>query len=419
MFSLLMSLAMSPALAFTEDLCFTDNGSSTTIGNCYHLDTMRPPCAPDNFATRCIAQAAADTAAMLNGEGRSTLHVDVTYLLAQVAGFDAETAHVIAAYDEATDTVQYDPRGIDGRRLLGSLSAQDCVEDPTLSPYCAYVTIDMGALNRLDRDSSGAVLHYGAVVNPRGLPPYAAFADLDPAEAHDPHDEVVLAHWQSWALGERDNVCAGGLTDRSTDGSYALEDSCYAGDSGTSFLVGTLPLLGTGAGAPINVRLEEQIFRDAGTLPELTASGFDAEAGAFAPYARFGIYLHLLQDRVSHHWCHEYSRIDGPAADDGWDLAFDAGRCAATVHGLRHGWETGYVSSDTAAAVALTWDALADLAVRNGLAPGDGEAAVADLIEVLEVSKPLDRIDALQDAADALGVCRLPGHGNTLAGCPL
>ncbi len=85
---LLFALASSPAHAFAEDLCYR-NGRG--LASCNDL-----ACDPGEDDFRCTADAVTDIARLAGG-GRSMVHVDATFYLAQAVGLDASTAYWVAA----------------------------------------------------------------------------------------------------------------------------------------------------------------------------------------------------------------------------------------------------------------------------------------------------------------------------------
>jgi hypothetical protein len=416
-----LSLAISPAQAFTEDLCFVDRQQNEVVDNCYHLDNAR--CEAGDESPRCRTQASVDVAFMLSNDtnARSMVHVDATYLMAQAFGFTAARAHTIAAYDQAADQGQYIPHGPDGAPLV---TVEECAA-PNSNPYCAYTTIDVEALDRLDDVSGGNVLHYGGVVNPAastaGSDGYVAGHQIDAANL-DPHSDAMLVHWRNWALTPSVNqVCALGLTNQSPNGDYATGTGCF-GD-GTQVMTGEATILGGGRFTnDFVIVLEDQVFRWAadGVTPELTAAGFDAEAGRYASEARFGIYLHFAQDRVSHNLCQDWSRIDGPETSGDWDMDYDHPECSAPIHALRHAWEVGYYDATklterertTEHGLALTFDELERYAQLRLQRPRTVDRAqmLSQLETVLSVKNPVDRQQAMTDLMDTYNVDRLPGH---------
>ena len=88
------------AHAFLEDLCLPRQQGGT-------LQWCIRPCPPGNDPNTTCPVQTADFATIQ--QGRSMIHVDSTYFIAQALGFRADVAYWIAAYDEVTDYSQYVP----------------------------------------------------------------------------------------------------------------------------------------------------------------------------------------------------------------------------------------------------------------------------------------------------------------------
>ena len=90
------------ANAFLEDICQSRTPGPRTLGYC-----VRPVC-PSSFSENraCPAQML-DFATVK--PGRSMIHADSTYFIAQALGYRADVAYWITAYNEVTDYAQYKP----------------------------------------------------------------------------------------------------------------------------------------------------------------------------------------------------------------------------------------------------------------------------------------------------------------------
>ncbi len=405
----------SSAMAFTEDLCFSDTPLGRRMTNCYAYDPASDECPPGDVTQPCQLENLPDVALMLARDGRSMVHFDATYVLAQTMGFSADEAHLLAAYDQAADVVRYVPFDRNGDPVIENEAW--CDGSSGQPEACKYRTIDIAALNRLDFDSGGALLHYMAPHNHGGAGTDAF--SLDPRDL-DPTAEEMLLGWREWATYQRPEGCTLGLES-------AL--GCYGAGPGTAKrIVGALPVLADVGLVPIVVELGEQVFRwDEDDDAELVSSEFDAAVGDVidesandAWLARFGLYLHFLQDRVSHTRCSDSpnTEITGPLAGGHYDVDYDTYECAAPIHGLRHSWEVGRDQSQldpadrtTEHALRLTYEELMWFAgehQRERAFTPDQDALIADLVAALETPEPLARVEAMDAVALAWGVEPMP-----------
>src|SRR5262245_41013875 len=95
-------LAPATANAFLEDICLPRRGGKGEPTRCVRAD-----CAQLLSANRACPTQLADFAFIQ--PGRSMIHADSTYFIAQALGFRADVAYWIAAYDEVTDYAKYEP----------------------------------------------------------------------------------------------------------------------------------------------------------------------------------------------------------------------------------------------------------------------------------------------------------------------
>src|SRR5271168_5247649 len=117
--TLILTLSTQAAWAFGEDLCMNlpKEGNPDPLFNCI---TLPDNCKPGNNTAACRAAAfnsVPQDAESISG-GRSMLHVDATYYIAQAIGFDSWTAYQIAMYDGDTDTGQYVPHNQKGEKII-------------------------------------------------------------------------------------------------------------------------------------------------------------------------------------------------------------------------------------------------------------------------------------------------------------
>jgi hypothetical protein len=404
------TLAHSPdAAAFFEDVCYAPGGGPIT--SCTPLPDVCRPAGTDTPACKAAIIAVNTQRRNASDGGRSSVHTDATFLLAQAVGFSATDAYWIAAYDEATDLGVFAPR--DNRSLP--------VGDGALT------TASITGLVRTDRASGGVLLHFIAPYN-HGLatpPPGVDGLHPDPTDAAT---EVTLANFRGWALAASSTArpaCTAGLTVQSAAGDYATGATCYT--AGTPVRA-EVSLAGPVA-LPFTTQAGPQLVQD--SAAPVYAPGFDAlvaSDGAHDPGpghaadARLGVYLHVLADRISHHVCGDHSVISGPSAQ-GFDVNLANSECAQPIHLLRHAWETGVSFAQlaapdrtTQAAIGSVYQELVAFARARGvLRPGADTAATqaaytAELVLALEKFAALDRIAALDAVGCAHGFSPLPGQ---------
>jgi hypothetical protein len=353
--------------------------------------------------------------------GRSMVHTDATYLLAQAVGFDAESAYWIAAYDEATDVGQFTPRDQNGALVVDPAT---CNQSP--APLgCALLTASLDGVARDNYGSGGTLFHFhapssGNEQNPPGTD------GLHP-DAGDPQTELELAHVRRWAFDGAQPLCVAGLTERTLQGDYALGHACYtlpvSGDAGT--VAALLRVLGPTVVAFRNPTGLQIISTEGGA--ETTSDNFNQLVGVGqAPDARLGIYLHVLQDRISHHLCTDDSFLTGPSTNGVATFVsnMSSRECAQGLHLLRHAWEVGVsqaglpaVDQTLAAALAYTFDELRAAADARGVVvPGAyDERYRTDLLQAvqaaLEVPDANARVAEMLRTTCQLRFQPLPGQG--------
>jgi hypothetical protein len=377
-------LLAQPAAAFTEDLCSTDSG----LQNCYRND-----CTPGDEALRCKVGAFADGAALIGLQARSMLHFDATYYMALEVGFSADDAYLMAAYDEATDLGQYVPTLADAQRAVDPAACDGSAEEPDL---CPWVTGTLTGVVRTSLPTGGYALHLSAPFSVSGLLPEV---DGKHPDVHDQLTEMTIANVRGWAYQEGP-LCVGGFSRGARCPSRGV-------------MRGQVPLLGYTGGIPTRVELGEQLL-DHTDGAVLASEAEWALPEGHATMARFGIYLHLLQDRISHSECGDAS-VFHPVSG-GVHLAYSADECDQLNHTLRHAWEIG-VDQDlleprhrnTEPALEVSYDELVDWARAQGtLTPGADDAAsrdatVARLLGLLQTADASARVSAFQALLAAEG----------------
>lgn len=457
--TVLLGLAQEAPVAFgfAEDLCPVPEANSGWV------KCSLEPCNAENTACESIAFLTTAASQTVDSQthtvgARNTVHFDSTYYLAQAAGFSARDAYYIAAYDQAVDLKQFVLRGESGALVV---DPADCTG--TSAPdACRFLSRTIGGVWRNNFTGGGLFFHFPA-------PPTLVHAanGLEP-DISDPRGEAFLYHVRRWAYGQGP-LCVAGLTMPSASGDYASGSSCYVSPTRkSSQLVGRIPFvsqLGFLGSVDWTATLGEQtVVTDDATGISMPASGIVSELGAdIAPLAVFGIYIHSLQDRISHYRCQDDSVGEGPraanagaillnplpyalyttlinvsslstvlaqlqstalTADPDFLFTYSAAECDQPSHAQRHTWETGVVQSTlppenqtTKPVLQETYNELLHFAQFNRVnTASSGELSAEDmlghLLAALEKANPPDRLAAMCDVARESHWVPLPEHCN-------
>jgi hypothetical protein len=102
--ALIVSIAGTmPLNAFLEDLCLPRWAGGPTLSWCINPDCLNPKKSSNSTCP-------SETAAFITIKpGRSMVHADSTFFIAQALGYRSDVAYWIAAYNEVTDYSQYVP----------------------------------------------------------------------------------------------------------------------------------------------------------------------------------------------------------------------------------------------------------------------------------------------------------------------
>jgi hypothetical protein len=394
----------SDAAAFAEDVCYASGGGP--IVSCTPLPAV---CRPAGTATPACKAAIIATAARQRASGdggRSAVHTDVTYLIAQAVGFSATDAYWIAAYDEAADLGSFSPRDNQSRAVGGG----------------ALDTANISGFVRTNPMPGGPLLHVIAPYNHGQTTPPSGVDGLRP-DPTDADTEVTLANFRAWALAASSAAkpaCTAGLTVQSAAGDHATGATCFT--SGTPIQV-SISLFG-----PIDVPFATQTGPQIAQVgqdgaPSILATDFDAlvatdgahDAGsAHAADARLGVYLHMLADRVSHHVCGDRSVIYGPSTG-GFVVDLTNQECAQPIHLLRHAWETGVdfallAAKDrtTQAMLQSVYEEVVAFAQARGVLRAGADTSAAQVALTTQIASALQKPTALDrvTALDAIGCAR-------------
>ena len=308
-----LSLAIAqPAYAFLEDICLPRPGS--------------PPGAPIVWCVdpNCLNQPDPNTACsdqvfqfLTVTPGRSMVHMDATFFLAQALGYRSDVAYWIAAYNEVSDFGEYAP--IDQCGVLASRGTGGTAPNSGSN----FVAASFNGFKRTNQQTDGPLNHLVANFSPNGQGTdvhgaggvQSLYPFYYPRPGYPNIDAVyqrTLADLRQWSMQPSTTagvLCAGGMRN-------AQNTACLTGGN----IVGEVPVLENPdqPTVALNVPLGNKVLNFDQTTDTVT---YHTELGAWladtsrttgtlwkstpavavpVQVARFGIYLHSLQDATSH-----------------------------------------------------------------------------------------------------------------------
>ncbi|MDG1461390.1 MAG: hypothetical protein P8Q31_07675 [Luminiphilus sp.] len=424
--TLISLLAESPLRAMGVDTCFNDpDQTDDLIRNCIGLRERcrQEPLEPPPLAVICRARATADSLSGLSGTnaiigGRSLVHSDSAYVIAQVLGYSPWQAYQIMIYAEATDQSAYEPFDQAGRRLMTMEEIDNCYQQSMLaSDTCLAITPEVPGLYKFNDTNGGQLLHEHARYSDTEAPPEITPFPTDYFSAANAPKEVLINNLRAWAFGDRDDLCVAGITtDIVNPLSPCLENSYL---NFPMFFFG----FAFGDSIPFSADLGVLMINDE---PGTLASSASVAMAEYLPHdpamARMGIYLHSLADRISHHMCTDRSHVY-PTAGGGFETAFDQWGCAQGSHFLWHVWEAGTDQSRVLSqdfrtievALNVVWDELEkrgrQLGVVEEVNARRKSETIEGLIDVLGIYDSDARLEAMVELQEIFSVRQLPGHG--------
>jgi hypothetical protein len=348
-FTIAALLTTTSASAFLEDLCLPRRNDQGVLTWC-----IRPEChLGPNYA--CPAQLA-DFATI--EPGRSMIHADSTYFLAQALGYRADVAYWIVAYNETADYGQYKPIDQCGVQAAKTNSGRH------------YIGAAFNGFLRTNTSTDGPLDHYVVNYSPNGegtdvhgaggvqsLYPFYYPRPGYPVRIDDTYQKT-LANLRQWAMlktSEPGLLCTVGLTDG---------EGCFEGR-----ITGIVPLIKTqpSQGVPIDVAAGRKVLNynsstDIDYYEKLKSYLDDplkttgtlwmdrTPAPVPVQLARIGLYLHVLQDTSSHStYCGDDAPSPPGGADPGTYMYVDGKQvkvvfglsCSASPHLAGHVQETG------------------------------------------------------------------------------
>ncbi len=341
--------------AFLEDLCLPRRKSDGVLSWC-----IQPTCPPPVSPNRACPAQVLDFATIK--PGRSMVHADSTYFIAQALGYRADVAYWIAAYNEVTDYGQYIPIDQCGVQASGQNSGVN------------YISAAFNGFVRTNTNTDGPLDHYVVFFSPNGkgtdvhgaggveaLYPLHYPQPGYPVHIDDTYQKT-LANFRQWAMlptREPGLLCTVGLT--GPDGT-----TCVSGID----IAGTVPLIQrkNSRGVKLNVPAGKKVlnydtntgqsvyydqlqsYLDNTNMTTGTLWKDPVPVPVPVQVARIGLYLHVLQDTDSHS---TYCGDDAPTPPGGCDygtymyltesavqLSF-GDSCATGPHLAGHVQETG------------------------------------------------------------------------------
>lgn len=348
--TLLYALILIPscAYAFFEDICYEYTDASKTALNPVPFNCWDVQC-KDNINhsnTQCVTTGLEDyLVATLSDKyhARNTLHFDVVWLLARMLGMKSGDASTLAYYSEATD-----PGGFTHYDYLGN-------------PIASSTTDSILGVQRTNLLTSGYWFHY---IPWYKLPGTGTTEHLTytPGAVPSPFSsyEVPLNHLRAWAFGKRDSVCEFGLTkDINSDTAACINDGGGIVQISVTmpfmaFTYVPLPQTQTLSWQRINPSVAPPYNCDNNGTPtpcyyEYNQSYASSISGTLKA---LGIYLHAMDDRLSHFACVDPS----PITPNGSNYVLQYGdTCGQATHALLHYEETGHSPVPERSVEAITY----------------------------------------------------------------
>ena len=430
----LWGLPAPQASAFGVDVCYNapDSGLEL-IRNCIGVEES---CRTSNLSpseqVACRIAATADSLSGLTGAnsiigGRSLVHSDSTYLIAQLIGYSPWQAYQIMIYNEATDQSEYTPFDQDGWQMLGDAEIADCRErwDHTMPRHCLAITPLMNGIYKFNDEAGGMLLHLHARFSPDGEEPPALGFPADYLSPANARYEPLVNNLRDWAFDRRTDACVAGILTTNAAGKV-VSTRCEVRDRVIKSPQSFFSLGVTRLQIPFSSSLGILVVHedDRGTVLASDRSFQKYIAPHEVGLAKLGVFLHSYADRFSHHLCTDTSSFQREPSGD-YDSVYDRVTCAQGSHFLWHAWEQGTDQDDANLAVRnqtirpaleAVYDQLLAAAHLRGVAVRselDRQMIVDDLVAVLGMYDPKDRLYAMVALMEQYSVLALPGHGST------
>jgi len=434
---LMFFIVCNTAYAFGVDVCFNDSASGEPpIRNCLGVEQS---CRTSNLTLTeeltCRVKALGDGATGLVGGNaiigaRSLLHSDSTYLLAQLIGFTPWQAYQIMIYSEATDQKEYTAFDQKGAEILTDAQMKQCREHwgPDMPRECLILTPELNGIYKFNYYTGGMFLHLHARLSPNDKSPPALAYPMNYFSPLVRPYENLLTNFRAWVFDERKDACAVGITQHmgATHGnSMPCEDSNKILRSPMNFFALGISKLALQFTTQLGTLILEE--RDQNSVLTHVLANDDSFQAYVAPhevaYTKMGIFVHVIGDRHSHHMCTDrsyfYREPDGNYMSD-----YSALYCGQGSHFLWHVWEQGTNQADENLSIAHqtmrpaldeVYDQLLAYAKHLNIPVNQKiskEVVLNDLIAVLQIYDPTERLDSMVKLMEKNKLLPLPGHGS-------
>src|ERR1051326_5335405 len=148
--SALLLLFALPSQAFLEDLCLPRKGQKGPLSWCLNPNCLSPLSTPNRVCPQQVAD-------FFNLQpGRSMIHADSTYFIAQALGYRPDVAYWIAAYNEVADYALYNPIDQCGNVASTNNSGKN------------YMAAPFNGFQRTNNLTDGPLDHYVVSFSPNG-----------------------------------------------------------------------------------------------------------------------------------------------------------------------------------------------------------------------------------------------------------
>lgn len=444
----ILSIGSINVYSFGVDVCFNSTDQSQLIVNCINVgEECRTSHLSIEQNLSCRIAATSDSMSGLSGGnhiigGRSLVHSDSLYLMAQLIGYSPWQAYQMMIYTEATDQSEYTPFSQQGERLLTEDEIASCRENwgITMPNQCLLITPYVSGLGKFNFNTGGMLLHLHARYSPDGLPPPSIAFPTDYFSDENRPYELLLTTLQNWIFDRRPNNCVSGIV-QSPFPPDAPVAACEDSEKLLKYPLNFFALGFSITAVPFSSYLGTLVIEEDSENPVI-ATDKSLEKYIFpqtAKFAKMGIFLHALGDRYSHHMCTDKSYFS-KKPDGNYGTRFATEPCAQGNHFLWHVWEQGTLQTDDNLGVEYQtmkpsldamYDQLVSYAGHLGIPVNtklDKSQLLTNLINVLQVYDAQTRLNNMVQLMEDYDVLPLPGHGTdapsieewlTLAGAPV
>jgi len=450
------------AQAFSEDLCVGRKHGDLRIGNCLtakHCSPLGDPLAL--CRANVVFDAAFATIVADQGLARSMIHVDVIFVLSLVAGLTPDAAYWLAAYNEVADVGGYVPFGFDGHPIRETSEGRP-LKTAVLNGWSRSSSITGGFAYHIPPPfkDDGETLVVDCSDNPAPRSICGMHPNMD-----DWDHEGMLLQMRNWAFGDLETPvqCTNGFT-FPMDGNYFQGDECYMQDwrlqtdpeSVDYYIYGEMPTLSilpqltipfeaysgnqvaqyTQEGKflpiplPTDGPITNVVYADSDGLYDIVERTYGSDLDAvlngytieeYVQLIRMGLYLHILQDRISHHQCGDRSYVSVPGDDDRFEFVYDDVLCSQDKHALMHFEEIGHDPLPDRVRYSLTYAyeelsafALAFPQWTVDAAPGVDRTQIIDaLLDVLKEPNGCRRLKSMIKLQDDFALAQMPGNSGS------